>query len=287
VKFDIMIFQNQEIVFSTLLSSFHHMVYKIFFIPASSFTFLTTHQDGCVRLFDLRKKTDNENNILIKLTSGKASANSLAFSPRTDQFILGGADPYLRLYDMRYLRNGKNDIETPCIAKFIPPSLINGDKDDSHRFYITGVDYNACNEVVATYSKEDVYLFDVTSSLDSNGICTTPKQVYKGRRNVQTFLKEVSFFGGDSYVTTGSDCGHLFIWEKNSGKLVQLLKADKNVVNGVAPHPYLPVLAVCGIDSSGKIFECGDNPTFVDTYARKLQDKNDTLKIERRNFQLE
>jgi WD repeat-containing protein 42A len=135
-------------------------------------------------------------------------------------------------------------------------------------------------------------MFDANGPWDSPGLCLTHKQKYTGRRNVQTFLKEVAFFGEDSYVATGtqlsnisfvciikisctngitgSDCGHLFIWEKTTGKLVQLLKADKGVVNGVSPHPTLPILATCGLDSTTKIFECGDKSTFVPSHAEVI-----------------
>lgn len=57
-------------------------------------------------------------------------------------------------------------------------------------------------------------------------------QTYSGHRNVRTFLKEIAFLGNDEYVTTGSDCGNAFVWEKTSGKLVQMLAADESVVNG-------------------------------------------------------
>lgn len=43
------------------------------------------------------------------------------------------------------------------------------------------------------------------------------------------------------------------MWHKQTGKLVNMLKADDSVVNGVAPHPHLPYLATCGIDSDGKV----------------------------------
>ncbi len=34
---------------------------------------------------------------------------------------------------------------------------------------------------------------------------------------------------------------------------MQLLAGDSSVVNGVAPHPYLPYLAICGIDQDAKV----------------------------------
>ena len=52
----------------------------------------------------------------------------------------------------------------------------------------------------------------------------------------------------DEYVVSGSDCGHVYIWGKHDGKLQQLLKGDRHVVNCLEPHPYLPAtLATSGM----------------------------------------
>lgn len=61
-------------------------------------------------------------------------------------------------------------------------------------------------------------------------------------------VKGVAFMGvADEYVVSGSDCGHVYIWSKHDGKLQQLLKGDRHVVNCLEPHPYLPAtLATSG-----------------------------------------
>lgn len=53
---------------------------------------------------------------------------------------------------------------------------------------------------------------------------------------------------------SGSDCGHVFAWERKTGKLVMLLEADQHVVNCLQPHPTLPYLATSGIDYDIKIW---------------------------------
>ena len=53
---------------------------------------------------------------------------------------------------------------------------------------------------------------------------------------------------------SGSDCGHVFIWNRQSGKVVSVLQADSHVVNRVRPHPYEPVLATAGIDYDVKLW---------------------------------
>ena len=36
---------------------------------------------------------------------------------------------------------------------------------------------------------------------------------------------------------SGSDCGRVFVWDKWSGEIVNLLDGDSHVVNCVQPHP--------------------------------------------------
>lgn len=37
--------------------------------------------------------------------------------------------------------------------------------------------------------------------------------------------------------------GRMFIWESASGRLVRAIEADNHIVNCVAPHPSLPMVA--------------------------------------------
>jgi len=80
-------------------------------------------------------------------------------------------------------------------------------------------------------------------------------QRYTGHCNLKTDIKEATFFG-DKYICSGSDDGRCFIWDKESGKLVNILSdVDEEVVNTVRKHPYFPVLAMSGIDSTIKIWQ--------------------------------
>ncbi|KAL9017647.1 MAG: hypothetical protein Q9185_005043 [Variospora sp. 1 TL-2023] len=75
---------------------------------------------------------------------------------------------------------------------------------------------------------------------------------YAGHCNVRT-VKDANFFGlNDEYVVSGSDSGHLFIWDKKTSELVNILQGDGeivNVVQGTSRH-----FSVSGIDSTIKIF---------------------------------
>lgn len=64
----------------------------------------------------------------------------------------------------------------------------------------------------------------------------------------------VNFLGpDDEFVASGSDDGYFFLWEKSSGKLHDILEGDGSVVNVIEDHPYLPLVAVSGIDMTVKV----------------------------------
>lgn len=69
----------------------------------------------------------------------------------------------------------------------------------------------------------------------------------------RTMIKEATFWGND-YVMSGSDCGHVFIWNRHTAELKMLLQADQHVVNCLQPHPTLPILATSGIDHDIKLW---------------------------------
>lgn len=84
--------------------------------------------------------------------------------------------------------------------------------------------------------------------------CSPHTRVYRGHCNVKT-VKDVNFFGlDDEYVVSGSDDGNLFVWERKTGQLVNILEGDGEVVNVLQGHPYEPMLAASGIDHTIKIF---------------------------------
>ena len=79
-----------------------------------------------------------------------------------------------------------------------------------------------------------------------------------GRANEETFAKEVCLLHDEKYVATGGDCGRVYVWGRVSGRLVYRERGDGSIVNCVAPHPSLPLLAVSGIDDDIKLFGLGE-----------------------------
>ena len=82
-------------------------------------------------------------------------------------------------------------------------------------------------------------------------------KVYKGHCNSRT-VKDVNYYGlNDEYIVSGSDDGHFFIWDRKTTEIVNILEGDGEVVNVVQGHPYEPLIACSGIDSTVKIFGSG------------------------------
>ncbi|XP_077583542.1 DDB1- and CUL4-associated factor 6 isoform X2 [Stigmatopora nigra] len=109
------------------------------------------------------------------------------------------------------------------------------------------------------------------------------KMLYKGHRNSRTMIKE-SCFWGERFVMSGSDCGHIFIWDRRTAEHLMLLEADNHVVNCLQPHPYDPVLASSGIDYDIKIWSPREeSPSFNRLLADEVITRNELMLEETRN----
>jgi nuclear receptor interaction protein len=63
--------------------------------------------------------------------------------------------------------------------------------------------------------------------------CASHTRVYRGHCNVKT-VKDVNYFGlQDEYVVSGSDSGHVFVWDRKTAELINILEGDGEVVNVV------------------------------------------------------
>ena len=64
----------------------------------------------------------------------------------------------------------------------------------------------------------------------------------------------MNFLGpNDEFITSGSDDGNFFLWQKCSGKLHGIYEGDGSIVNVIEGHPHMPLIAVSGIDTTVKV----------------------------------
>lgn len=119
--------------------------------------------------------------------------------------------------------------------------------------------YSNTSELLVSYNDELIYLFQKNTGLGPHPLSVSTENLeeplmYSGHRNSLT-VKGVSFFGPNSeYVMSGSDCGHIFIWNKKDCKLVRVMEGDKRIVNQVEAHPNIPVLASSGLENNIKLW---------------------------------
>ncbi|KAK4707277.1 hypothetical protein R3W88_033198 [Solanum pinnatisectum] len=217
-----------------------------------------------------------ENN---KQSSSSVRLNSIVIDPRNpNYFAVGGSDEYARVYDIRmYQMDASHNTDRP-VNTFCPHHLI-----ETHEVHITALAYSSSSELLVSYNDELIYLFQKNMGLGSSPLSSQGEdakkldepQVYSGHRNSRT-VKGVSFFGpGDEYVMSGSDCGRIFIWKKKGAKLVRLMVGDRHIVNQLAPHPYIPVLATCGIEKTIKLWTpSSKNVTPLPRDVQKIMEAN-------------
>ncbi|CAG8523024.1 7308_t:CDS:2 [Paraglomus brasilianum] len=128
------------------------------------------------------------------------------------------------------------------------------------------------------HSSAQTPLSAASSSVESSNT-TTPNISRLDTSNSDDFwseiIKEANFFGGRSeYIMSGSDDGRIFVWEKSTGKLVNLMMGDRRVVNCIQPHPFYPILATSGIDYDVKLwYPTADSPYNV-SEAEEIVKKN-------------
>lgn len=274
------------------------LAFKIDFLPQSGGqVFLVTFGDGYVRQFDLRAATH-----LAAVNSDDVGLVGLGVEPRDGHTLaLGGNDPFLRVYDLRRLSfhqegNLMNMITTPVVSLHSTAEMVRKHKKiiSFSRFFsghsdvcISGVCWDTRGRLLANYRGGDIELFDFRSdpvepegdapegtpgymdisdsSLPTSRVYLNSIRSYKGRINEQTCAKEVRFLCQGAAVASGGDCGHFYIWSTASTELLRKLPADRCVVNSVAPHPSLPLVATSGIDANIKTW---DVDRVAETFSR-------------------
>ncbi|GCC42091.1 hypothetical protein chiPu_0026252 [Chiloscyllium punctatum] len=124
-----------------------------------------------------------------------------------------------RVYDQRKINENENN---GVLKKFCPHHLINSESKANITCLVYSHDGS---DLLASYNDEDIYLFNSSHSDGADYV-----KRYKGHRNNAT-VKGVNFYGPKSeFVVSGSDCGHIFLWEKSSCQIVQFMEGDKGGV---------------------------------------------------------
>uniref|UniRef100_A0A8C1AJ70 DDB1 and CUL4 associated factor 8 n=1 Tax=Cyprinus carpio carpio TaxID=630221 RepID=A0A8C1AJ70_CYPCA len=227
--------------------------HKLALEPDSPCSFLSAGEDAVVFGIDLRLDRPANKLVVVKEGEKKVGLYTIFVNPaNTHHFAVGGRDQYVRIYDQRKINEHDNN---GVLKKFCPSHLVSSESKTNITCLVYSHDGT---ELLASYNDEDIYLFD---SSHSDG--ADYRRRYKGHRNNAT-VKGVNFYGPCSeFVVSGSDCGHIYLWDKNSARVVQFMEGDRGgVVNCLEPHPHLPGLATSGLDHDVKLWApTAENPT--------------------------
>jgi len=244
--------------------------HKLALLPDTPHVFLTAGEDAVVLEVDVRQSKPNKL-LTVRKNEQKIALYSISSNPIDSyEFCVGGRDQYVRVYDRRRVDHTESLLNTFC-----PNQLL----DSSVRAHVTSAIYNYNGaEILASYNDEDIYSFY------SNGVgAATGDYIhrYQGHRNNAT-VKGVNYYGPQSeFVVSGSDCGNIFFWHKETEAIVQCVAGDENgVVNCLEPHPSIPVLATSGLDDDVKIWCPNSLPNYHDEPT--LWDLKNTVKTNQR-----
>lgn len=218
--------------------------HKLALEPDSPVRFLTAGEDAVVYGIDLRQDRPASRVVVAKENEARVGLYTVFVNPASVyQFAVGGRDQLVRIYDRRRIDQTDNN---GVLKKFCPHHLVNCDSKST-----TCLVYSQDGtELLASYNDDDIYLFH---SSHADGAQYVKR--YKGHRN-NAMVKGVNFYGPRSeFVVSGSDCGHIFLWDKSSCQIVPFLQGDRaGNINCLEPHPYLPVMATSGLDHDPKIW---------------------------------
>ncbi|XP_050369220.1 uncharacterized protein LOC126787365 [Argentina anserina] len=254
-------------VHTKLLGNHIGIIHKLAVEPGNSYIVYSCGEDSFVQHFDLRSNTATKLLSCTKLIRGEPQPGRtlelyrMVFDPSNpNYFCLGGTDAYARVYDIRKCWREASSSLTKPVKIFRPAHL-----KRTYDFRITGLAYSNSGELLVSYSDELIYLFQ--KNMELLPPLLLPKDIkelerqefYFGHRNAN-YCTTVNFFGpNDEYVISGSYCGHIFIWKKNGGELIRVMRGDSVDVHDIQPHPHDPVIATCGSENNLKLWSPTSN----------------------------
>ncbi|XP_071864572.1 DDB1- and CUL4-associated factor 8-like isoform X7 [Bombus fervidus] len=233
---------------SRKLATHNAPTHKLALHPDTPHVIVSVGEDAKVLSIDIREEKPTKL-LVVRDGTFHVQLYSVHCNPlKSNEFCVAGRSQRVRVYDRR---NVSKPIHELC------PSHLT----DKKHVHVTCALYNYDGtEVLASYNDEDVYLFDAISPQLGDFA-----HKYEGHRNNAT-VKGVNFFGPKSeFVISGSDCGNIFIWDKNTEAIVNWMPGDEQgVVNCLEPHPHIPILATSGLDCDVKVWapSCEDPPSF-------------------------
>lgn len=194
--------------------------------------FLTCGMDSRINHIDLR--APKQHMTIIK----DRPLSSIESNPiHTNTIAVSGFSAYVALYDIRQYSQelSRIGLGRRCFGA-----------QDAHLHYVTSIAFSPIGDkLLVSYNYEDLHLFDT--------ITCRPIKKFHGHFAVDA-LTSCAWFG-KNYVVSGSDCGHIYGWDLESGQIVCCLKVSTGIASTIRAHPSMPILASSGLDGTIEIIE--------------------------------
>ncbi|RXM94440.1 DDB1- and CUL4-associated factor 8 [Acipenser ruthenus] len=209
-------------------------VFQAKFLPHSGdSTLVMCARDGQIRLADLSatqrckstKKVAQHKGAAHKVEPGSARERSFSDPSRTHTQSHPGEDAVVYGIDLRLDRPATKLVVTKENDKKVGLYTIYVNPARTDEFAVGGRD-----QYVRIYDQRKI------NENENNGVLKKfcPQHLVTSESKTNITLKGVNFYGPrDEFVVSGSDCGHIYLWEKNSARIVQFMEGDKGgVVSG-------------------------------------------------------
>ncbi|EME26021.1 hypothetical protein Gasu_63220 isoform 2 [Galdieria sulphuraria] len=217
--------------------------------------------DGTVRIWDA--KSDIRSSCRTVISGHTRDVYTVSYHPRENHLVTGGYDKSLRLVDVRTgqtIKTFTGHEASISKAVFNPHGnlIISGSKDSTIKFWdvisgvcvktlsshlgeVTAVETNASGSLLLSSSKDNSNrLWDIRMA--------RPTRRFKGHQNTSKNFIRVGFGTNEELVVGGSEDGFVYIWDTETGNLVQKLGPCVGPIYAAQWCNRQSLLASCGHD---------------------------------------
>ena len=224
---------------------------------------VSASDDGFSKVFDARVAKKE-----VMQLKHKYPVVSCAFRQDGLECATSGADGIVRTWDLRYATSFQETTNEEVRARVKNDVLCLDTKmtaltmKEGHEDIVTGLAYSYPDgfELASVGMDGKCNLFDLKPFRENAD--ARVEMTYKGvqtdfeKRVIKCCASSPSISANVSskptYVSSGSACGNVFVWDQKTGKIKYKLPGHKGSCLSVAFHPFEPVLASAGAD--GKVF---------------------------------
>ncbi|CAB4401166.1 unnamed protein product [Rhizophagus irregularis] len=224
--------------------------------------------DGSIKLWDTSKHV-----CVTSFTEHSSDVYSVRFHPGDNHIVTGGYDKIIRLYDVSAGRlvktfTGHQLSVSKTIFNPLGNLIVSGSKDNTIKFWdivsglcirtisshlgeVTSVEMNSSGTLLLSSSKDNSNrLWDVRM--------TRPIRRLKGHQNTsKNFIR--ACFVNNSLIAGGSEDGIVYIWDQDTGEVLQKLRGHTGMVYSAVWNQKQNLFVSCSDDKTLKTWWYDEN----------------------------